>query len=142
MAKQTNELRFEDGKYTGKVSVEGMSVKGGDLPNGFQVHLDVEFDFTGVSPIDVAEAACGGQSLRVVLQGDLRKESTSTLNKYAEEGYLCKVSELVNRERASRDPKVVIKSAFSKMTREQKVESVMDLMKVTKEQAEQMVPAE
>ncbi len=142
MAKQTNELKMVDGKYEGKITVTEMSVKGGDLPNGFQVKLDVEFDFTDVSPVDVAESACGGQSLRVILQGDLRKESTATLREYEEQGYVCKVSDLVNREKAARDPKKAIKSAFSKLDRDGKIEFLMENMGMERDAAEAMVPAE
>jgi hypothetical protein len=142
MSKTTSELKMNDGKYDGKVVVTEMSVKGGDLPNGFGVKIDVEFDFTGVDPLAVAEVACGGQSLRVILQGELRKMSTSQLNTMAESGYTCQVSELVNRERAARDPQQTVTSAYGKMTREQRVEFVMTAMKVSREAAEAMVPAE
>lgn len=142
MSKTTSELKMNDGKYDGKVMVTEMSVKGGDLPNGFGVKIDVEFDFTGVDPLAVAETACGGQSLRVILQGELRKMSTAQLNAMAASGYTCQVSELVNRERAARDPQQTATSAYGKMTREQRIEFVMVAMKVDREAAEAMVPAE
>lgn len=138
----SDELKFENGVYDGTVKVTEMSVKGGDLPNGFQVKLDVEFDFTGVDPKDLAETACGGQSLRVILQGDLRKETTANLREYEEQGYTCKVVDLLNREKAARDPKKAVKSAFSRMDRAGKVEFLMESMGLDKEAAEAMVPAE
>lgn len=139
MSKTVASLAMVDGKYEGSVVIEKMSVKGGDLPNGFQVYLDVTLDFTGVDPVDVAETACGGQSLRVILQGDLRKESTATLKKYAEEGLTVKVETLINRERAERDPQKQAASAYEKMDREQKIAFVMAAMKVERAVAEGMV---
>lgn len=139
MSKTVASLAMVDGKYDGSVVIEKMSVKGGDLPNGFQVYLDVTLDFTGVDPVDVAETACGGQSLRVILQGDLRKESTATLKKYADEGLTVKVETLISRDRAERDPQKTAASAYEKMDREQKIAFVMAAMKVEREVAEGMV---
>ena len=139
MSKTVASLAMVDGKYDGSVVIEKMSVKGGDLPNGFQVYLDVTLDFTGVDPVEVAETACGGQSLRVILQGDLRKESTATLKKYADEGLTVKVETLINRDRAERDPQKTAASAYEKMDREQKIAFVMAAMKVEREVAEGMV---
>lgn len=127
MAKQRNEVELVDGKYQGNVVIEQMSVKGGDLPDGFQVYLNVEIDFEGADPVKVAETACGGQSLRVVLQGRLRKESTRDLEKWEQEGYKIHVNELLEREGRTVDPVKAANNAVEKMTDEQRKELIEKL---------------
>jgi hypothetical protein len=127
MAKQRNEIEMVEGKYQGNVTIEQMSVKGGDLPDSFQVYLNVEIDFEGADPVKVAEAACGGQSLRVVLQSRLRKEKTADLTEWEQNGYKIHVNELLEREGRVVDPVKAANNAVEKMTDAQRQELIAKL---------------
>ena len=59
----------------------GMNVKGGKLPDGFSVKINVNMDFTGVSPLELARCCAAGSSARVRLQTMLRGYKTKELNK-------------------------------------------------------------
>ena len=61
------------------VTVTDMSVKGGALPDGFQVYLNVSFDFTDVTDDELMGYCCEGSSLRVKAQGQLRNWSVAKL---------------------------------------------------------------
>jgi len=55
------------------------SLKGGALPNGFEVELKVEFDYTGCPIEELIKRVTSGQSDRVKLQSKYRKLPTSML---------------------------------------------------------------
>lgn len=65
-----------------KVLVKCVSVKGGDLPNGFQVYVNLEFDYTGISIEDLQGLCSEGSSIRVKAQAQLRKYTTADLLKH------------------------------------------------------------
>jgi len=65
-----------------KVLVKYVSVKGGDLPAGFQVYVNLEFDYTGLTIVDLQGLASEGSSIRVKAQAQLRKWSTTDLLKH------------------------------------------------------------
>jgi hypothetical protein len=108
----------EENRLEGQVKVTDMSVKGGDLPSTYSAKIDVTFDFQGVEPAELAENACGGQSLRVILQGRLRKRSTRELDKLATDGLTVQVNDLLSP--VKRDPASAGKQAFGQMSAEQK----------------------
>jgi hypothetical protein len=131
MSKQTSTVRVEDNKLQGHVEIESMSVAGGDLPNGFQVKLNVRIDFTDADPVKVAEVACGGQSLRVILQGQLRKYSTAKLREMAAQGYAensIPVADLYPTGDRITDPKRQAESAYSRMDLGQKREYLANVL--------------
>lgn len=112
-------LGLENGKYVGSVEISQMNLAGGDLPKGWERKLDVTIDFTGADPVEVATAACGGQSLRVMLQGKLRKEKTAVLEGYARDGYKVTVGEILAREDVTKDPVRTAEKAVDAMSPEQ-----------------------
>ena len=69
-----------------KVLVKCVSVKGGDLPNGFQVYVNLEFDYTGMTLEQLQGLCSEGSSVRVKAQGQLRKYSTADLLKHGVPG--------------------------------------------------------
>jgi len=83
-----------DLQVIGEKAMWTMSVKGGKLPNGFEVFIAVEMDYTGAKRGDIITQCSGGQSIRVKLQDQLRSLPTSTLNRYAAEGYKCKFNDI------------------------------------------------
>jgi hypothetical protein len=54
------------------VTITGMNLKGGSLPNGVEFKLDVVIDYTGVTREQLVKVASSGQSARVALQSKLR----------------------------------------------------------------------
>ena len=58
-------------------------LKGGALPNGFEVELTYEFDYEGITIEELVKRVTSGSSDRVKLQTKLRKLSTSKLNEMA-----------------------------------------------------------
>lgn len=123
-----------ENRLEGEITVEGMSVKGGDLPATYSTKLDVTFDFQGVEPAELAESACGGQSLRVILQGRLRKRPTKELDKLAESSLTIKVSELLTKP--ARDAATAGKQAYGQMSAEQKFWFLVNNCGIDKEMAE------
>jgi hypothetical protein len=143
MAKTTqiNDVRVDEGMFHGTISIDNMSVKGGALPASYQTFIAVELDFDGVDPVRVAEVVCGGQSLRVILQARLRKMSTDVLDGYARDGLKVPVGELLEREgRKAKNPEQAGRSAFTQMTREQKLTFLVETCKVPLEVAEAQLP--
>ena len=117
-------LGLENGKYVGVVTISQMNLAGGDLPKGWERKLDVVIDFTGADPVEVAIAACGGQSLRVMLQGKLRKEKTAVLEGYVRDGYKVTVGAILAREDVTKDPVKAAEKAVAAMSPEQMAELV------------------
>ena len=54
------------------VTITGMNLKGGSLPNGIEFKLDVVIDYSGVTREQLVKVASSGQSTRVALQSKLR----------------------------------------------------------------------
>ncbi len=54
------------------VTITGMNLKGGSLPNGVEFKLDVVIDYSGVTREQLVKVASSGQSTRVALQSKLR----------------------------------------------------------------------
>lgn len=116
-----------------KVLVTDVSVKGGDLPTGFQCYLNLEFDFSGVEIEELQGLCCEGSSLRVKAQAQLRKWTTAKLSEsgvQAVEGLTAVVKEQLaelppvkfvvdtdfeKAESGPRDPMKTATSAFGKM---------------------------
>ena len=102
------------------IAISQMSVKGGDLPDTFQVKIDARMDFTGVSVDAMARCCASGQSARVRLQAQLRKKSTTELQKLELTGLDVHFNEIAS---------VGVESPMDtlmKMTRDEFVEHVMD----------------
>lgn len=140
MSKQTSTLSIVDNKYLGEVKISEMSVKGGNLPQSFAVKLDVTIIFDNVNPVKVAELACGGQSLRVMLQAKLRDETTATLTKYANEG-LRVTFDWITATTGTRnmDPVKAANRALGAMSDEQKAEMLVMQFGFDRKVALQMV---
>ena len=130
----------EQGKVEGrKVLITGMSVKGGDLPNGFQVYTNVMLDYNGVSEDDLMALASEGSSVRVKAQAKMRKWSTTELLKYGVKGVEGLTAEVKTElkyiepftfdvetdfekaETGPRDPVTTATRALGKMTDVQKI---------------------
>ena len=54
------------------VTITGMNLKGGSLPNGVEFKLDVTIDYAGVTREQLIKVSSSGQSTRVALQSKLR----------------------------------------------------------------------
>lgn len=77
----------EQGKVLeNKVTVTGMSVKGGELADGFQAYTNVTFDFTGVETDELIALNCEGSSIRVKAQAQMRKWTQAQLLKVGVQG--------------------------------------------------------
>lgn len=102
------------------IKISQMSVKGGDLPDGFQAHIDVDLNFTGVPILTLAQCCSGGSSARVQLQGQLRKKSTKDLNKLALTGLVIHYNDIAT---AGAESAVDIMMGY---TREKFIKTVAD----------------
>lgn len=71
-----------------------MNVKGGKLPEGFEVKLELDLDFSGCSDTRILEFAGGGSSARVQLQSKLRELPTSKLRELAKTRFKVKAENL------------------------------------------------
>lgn len=69
-----------------KVLVKGMSLKGGDLPSNYQIYVNVEFDYTGLTLEDLQGLCSEGSSIRVKAQSQLRKWTIKKLENHGCEG--------------------------------------------------------
>ena len=72
-----------------------MTLKGGKLPDDFEVDFDVCMDFTGVTREQLIAVCASGQSGRVRWQGQLRRLSTVTLRKMAEKQVTVKMTDIL-----------------------------------------------
>ncbi len=63
-----------------------MSLKGGKLPDNFEVYINVEIDFTDAKPADLFKCCASGQSARVKLQSQLRAKTVPELKALGENG--------------------------------------------------------
>ena len=54
------------------VTITGMNLKGGSLPNGVEFKLDVTILYAGVTREQLVKVSASGQSTRVALQAKLR----------------------------------------------------------------------
>jgi hypothetical protein len=61
------------------VTITGMNLKGGSLPDGVEFKLDVVIDYTGVTREQLVKVASSGQSARVALQSRLRSSPVAKL---------------------------------------------------------------
>ena len=141
MSKMEKNLKMEENLLEGTVTITEMSIKGGDLPAEYQAKIDVTIEFNKVDPIELAVLACGGQSLRVMMQAKLRKEKTATLNAYAADGFKTTYEWITAKEETTIDPAKRAASALGKMDLETRTQFIMASFKVSKEVAEQMAKA-
>ena len=72
-----------------------MSLKGGKLPDNFEVFIQVEISFETCSKLDMIKACSGGQSARVMLQSQLRRKSIPELNRLGKEGLKVKLEDIL-----------------------------------------------
>lgn len=79
----------------GNKAIFDMTLKGGDLPDGFEAEISVEMDFSGASNEQLYKCCASGQSARVALQGQLRKKPVLTLGKYHKEGLKVKFTDII-----------------------------------------------
>lgn len=139
------------------VRIERMSVAGGDLnlAKGMKYFINLELDYTDVSEEELIGLASEGSSVRVKAQGKLRgqEELLQECGIVAESASELKESELESMtpikfnvatdfERETGKPKDPVKagkSAYSKMTVEQKALFISETMGVSLEEAEAMV---
>ena len=142
MSKIVSEVKLVDGKYQGNVKISEMSLKGGDLPSGYETKMDVSISFDDVDPVGVVKYFCGGQSLRVMLQAKLRKERTAKLDLYAKEG-LVTTYEWITEKADTRnvDPVRTANRALDNMSDEQKADVLVAQCGLDKATALQMVLA-
>jgi len=136
-----------------------MSVAGGDLklPDKEKYFVNLELDYSNVSKEEAIELASGGSSVRVKSQSMLRemesvlKEKgvvaedlgTAEKNGLDKKGFIrFDVSTDFASEGKTRNPQRQAASAYSKMTREQKVAFVAENMGLSEEEAEKLVPAD
>ena len=61
------------------VTITGMNLKGGALPNGVEFKLDVVIVYTGATREQLVKVASSGQSARVALQSRLRSSPVAKL---------------------------------------------------------------
>ena len=142
MSKMEKNLKMEENLLEGTVTITEMSIKGGDLPADYQAKIDVTIEFNKVDPIELALLACGGQSLRVMMQTKLRKEKTATLNAYAKDGFKTTYEWITTKEDSKAiDPAKRAANALGKMDLETRTQFIMASFKVSKEVAEQMAKA-
>lgn len=149
-------------KREGKiVTITGMSVAGGDLklPKNTKYFVNIKLDYSDCTPEKVIEMASGGQSVRVMAQAKLRADE-DTLKNFGIQAESLKdaVDKGLNKKspvtfnvdedfesdgvRGPRDQQKVAAKAFRKMSRDERVQFVMDTLGVTKDIAENMVPQE
>ena len=72
-----------------------MTIKGASLPDNFEAEISTVIDYTGATREQLITACSGGQSARVMLQGQLRKKTVPVLNGYAENGLTVKFTDIV-----------------------------------------------
>ena len=80
----------------GKVAKFKMSLKGGKLPDGFEVYLDTKIDFENVSIDELIRVCASGQTARVTLQNQLRQKSVQELRNLEESGLEIKFKDIYN----------------------------------------------
>lgn len=140
------------------MEVTGMSVAGGDLnlPKGHKFFVNLRLDYSKVELDEAIQLASEGSSVRVKAQAKLRTmeaklreqkavvaESASNIDVNKLPWFEFDVSVDFESERGGpRDPQKVAASAFSKMTRQQKVETVASTLKISIEEADKLVPAD
>lgn len=139
------------------VTVTCMSVAGGDLdlPKGHKYFVNLELDYEGIELAEAIQLASEGSSVRVKAQAKLRAlgdkaleeggavvaESANDVQPMELGTFTFKVATDFESEKGGpRDPEKTAKSAFSKMSREQKVQFIIDTMGIEPEVAETMVP--
>lgn len=146
MTEQRNKVMSTQSKAKeNKVLVTDVSVKGGDLPVGYQCYLNLEFDFTDVSAEELQGLCCEGSSLRVKAQAQLRKWTTTKLTEsgvQAVEGLTAEVKEQLSKlppvkfvvdtdfekaESGPRDPVKTATSAFAKMDSQTKYDYLIGI---------------
>ena len=104
----------------GTKAMFNMSLKGGDLPDSFEIMLNVEMDFEGATMAQFYECCAGGSSARVKLQSRLRKMTVAQLRVFALEGYKCKFVDLMTGA-VQRD----YKTALAALPYDEFIETVM-----------------
>lgn len=91
----------------GKKAMFTMSLKGGDLPENFEVEIAATMDFSGATEEQLIRCAASGQSARVALQSQLRRKPVATLNEYAVNGLKVNFTDVVAGEIASPTDKLL-----------------------------------
>ena len=81
-------------KIIGKVAQFKMSLKGGKLPDGFEVYLDTKIDFENVSVDELIKVCASGQTSRVTLQNQLRQKSVQELENLEKSGLEIKFKDI------------------------------------------------
>ena len=135
------------------VEITKMSVAGGDLSlaQGMKYFINLRLNYEGVTEEELIGLASEGSSVRVKAQAKLRKmEDKLKESVYAESAGDVDVDDLAwvefnvatdfeSEGRGPRDPEKQAKSAYSKMTDEQKAKFVSENMGVSMEDALKMV---
>ena len=83
-------------------------VSGGDLPEGFEVKLDVTIDFTDATKQQLAEWSF--RSVWIALQGQLRKKDAKELKELSEKGLTVKATEVMSGTGTSIDMRQALKA--------------------------------
>ena len=81
-----------------------MGVKGGQLADGLEYNISVEFDFTGLSIDNLHSMLIDSSSPRVKLANKFRKMKPAELEKLEINGYKCLVKDLGTRSNVTLAP--------------------------------------
>jgi len=118
---------------SGNIARWYMSVKGGDLPENFEVFMDVEMDFENAPRASIIEQCSGGQSIRVKLQDRLRALPTTLLRQYEVDGYKCKFIDIYNAMPVAKPVDTLLA-----MEHDEFIATMIDELGMEREQAERI----
>ena len=135
------------------VEISCMSIAGGELKlkAGFKYFANVRLDYANISEGELIDLCSEGSSVRVKAQAKLRKnkalldqkgviaESAGEVGDRIEEWVVFDVATDFERESGHRSPEKTAKTAYSKMSIEQKAAFVVENMGVSYEEALSMV---
>ena len=110
-----------------------MDVSGGDLPKGFKVTIPVEMDFSGATEAQKILCCASGQSARVQLQGQKRKEKPEALSMQAMEGLKIKFTDVLTGP-----PPKTARDLLLEMSREDFVEMMTEDYDLSVERANEI----
>jgi len=133
-------------KWDSKVAqIRGMNVKGGDLPEGFEVKLNVDLDFSNATWEVIGQYAAGGSSARVVMQTVLRGMKPNVLRDLASRTLKIHVND-IRDEDAYLSPELMGKKrqdtavqALAGLTKRQKIEALVEAGVLNRQQADDML---
>lgn len=103
-------------------------VSGGNLPDGYEVKIDVELDYTDVEGDEILNRAVSHDIIGV--QRTLRLKTTSELNQLAETGY--KFNAALIGTRVTVDAKAAYVKQFIGMTEDERTAQLAELAAIHK----------